>query len=135
MSIRYIRTVDAAAKKAAALCGPYLHAMEGCGWFDGGCYTFAVALNAVIGGEVCHVSRAKDVPDHAVVKLPGYDLYVDAGGVKSRTELLYFMRSVERCAVTDIYAFPDIADYPLADLLPTLERELRDLLNMSKAVA
>ena len=76
-----------------------------CGWFDGGCFIFARALQLWLGGRLAVVVRQElfheRTFDHAVLSLPaGTDfhepLYVDADGVATADDLLECWRTRER---------------------------------------
>ena len=77
----------------------------GCGWFDGGCFIFARALQLWLGGRLAVVVRQESFHqrtfDHAVLSLPDATdspepLYVDADGVATAYELLECWRTRER---------------------------------------
>ncbi len=79
-------------------------AAYGCGWFDGGCYIFARALQLWLGGAFAVLVRAEllheQAFDHVVLRVHarGTSLYVDADGVAERTSLIYRWQSRERMA-------------------------------------
>lgn len=85
-----------------------------CGWFDGGCYTLTSAIceydNTLLA---YHVSRSSNGRDHAVAFCPETNLYFDADGWQTKTELIHKMRTVELVSVTDVEPFPDLARYPI----------------------
>jgi len=69
----------------------------GCGWFDGGCFIFARALQLWLGGRLAVIVRQEllheQTFDHVVLSLPDVNdfqkfLYVDADGVATGDELL-----------------------------------------------
>src|SRR5882672_10280954 len=77
----------------------------GCGWFDGGCFIFARALQLWLGGHLAVVVRHElfheQTFDHAVLSVPDVTdfhepLYVDADGVATADELLECWRTRER---------------------------------------
>jgi hypothetical protein len=77
----------------------------GCGWFDGGCFIFARALQLWLGGRLAVVVRKElfheRMFDHAVLSLPDVTdshepLYVDADGVATADDLLECWRTRER---------------------------------------
>ena len=77
----------------------------GCGWFDGGCFIFARALQLWVGGRLTVIVRQKlfheQTFDHAVLSVPDVTdfhepLYVDADGVATADELLECWRTRER---------------------------------------
>jgi hypothetical protein len=77
----------------------------GCGWFDGGCFIFARALQLWLGGRLAVVVRHElfheQTFDHAVLSLPDVThfhepLYVDADGVATAYDLLQCWRIRER---------------------------------------
>lgn len=76
----------------------------GCGWFDGGCFIFARALQLWLGGRLAVVVRQElfheRTFDHAVLSLPDVTdlhgpLYVDADGVATADDLLECWRTRE----------------------------------------
>src|SRR5258708_29559381 len=74
-----------------------------CGWFDGGCYIFARAVQLWLGGRLAVLVRPELLDeqafDHVVVSLenPGFrqTLYIDADGVATRSALLERWRTRE----------------------------------------
>jgi hypothetical protein len=81
----------------------------GCGWFDGGCFIFARALQLWLGGSLVVLVRAQllreQLFDHVVLRVEtspdaGEPLYVDADGVTTRSALLERWRTRE--GLTDI---------------------------------
>lgn len=87
---------------------------HGCGWFDGGCYTFVSAVCEVIQeAESYYISRNCNVRDHAVVYLPSIDRYLDADGIQTRSELFNKMKEVELTKVTVLLPFHDLEQYPV----------------------
>ncbi|GIC77080.1 hypothetical protein [Moritella sp. F3] len=80
-----------------------------CGWLDGGCYTLAKAITEGFPDTLLyHVSRDVEYRDHAVVYIPSLDMYYDADGVQTETELMNKMRDVEMTNVTVCVPFLDI---------------------------
>jgi hypothetical protein len=76
-----------------------------CGWFDGGCFIFARALQLWLGGRLAAIVRkeliAEQTLDHCVLSLPDpagqtETLYVDANGVATGSDLLDYWRDRER---------------------------------------
>ncbi len=76
-----------------------------CGWFDGGCFIFARALQLWLGGRLAVIVRQELFDertfDHAVLGLPDdtdfhEPLYVDADGVATAYDLLEYWRTRER---------------------------------------
>jgi len=88
---------------------------ENCGWFDGGCYTFAVVLHFIMGDsvEIMHVSRSEHDRDHAVVYHKATNTYLDADGIQSEEELMSKMLNQELTEVTGIWPFENILDFPV----------------------
>jgi hypothetical protein len=81
----------------------------GCGWFDGGCFIFARALQLWLGGCLAVLVRQdlldEQAFDHVILRVentPGFRerLYIDADGVATRKALLERWRSRE--GLTDI---------------------------------
>ncbi len=79
----------------------------GCGWFDGGCFIFARALQLWLGGPVAVIVRQEwfhdRTFDHAVLRLPDFTdlhepVYADADGVATADDLLECWRTRERLA-------------------------------------
>ncbi|HJX82813.1 MAG TPA: hypothetical protein VJ723_00565 [Candidatus Angelobacter sp.] len=79
--------------------------LYGCGWFDGGCFVFARALQLWLGGRLAVVVRRElfheQTFDHAVLSLPDATdsrepLYIDADGVATACDLLECWRTRER---------------------------------------
>lgn len=76
----------------------------GCGWFDGGCFIFARALEMWLGGCLAVLLRKEFLNeqtfDHVVLSLKSthQPLYVDADGVATRDTLLERWRIRERLA-------------------------------------
>jgi hypothetical protein len=77
----------------------------GCGWFDGGCFIFARALQLWLGGRVAVIVRRECFHDrtfdHAALRLPDVTdlhepVYVDADGVATAYDLLEWWRTRER---------------------------------------
>ena len=77
----------------------------GCGWFDGGCFIFARALQLWLGGRLAAIVRKEFIDeqtfDHCVLSLPDLagqteSLYVDANGVATGNDLLDYWRDRER---------------------------------------
>jgi len=77
----------------------------GCGWFDGGCYIFARALQLWLGGRLAVIVRKEllkeQALDHVVLSLANPQhwaetLYVDADGVATAHSLLKCWRTRER---------------------------------------
>jgi len=77
----------------------------GCGWFDGGCFIFARALQLWLGGRLAVIVRREllyeQAFDHVVLSLPDSNdsqkfLYVDADGVATGEELLECWRTHNR---------------------------------------
>ncbi|HET6843520.1 MAG TPA: hypothetical protein VFK06_17845 [Candidatus Angelobacter sp.] len=77
----------------------------GCGWFDGGCFIFARALQLWLGGRLAVIVRKELVReqafDHVVLSLSdpqhvGDTLYLDADGASSAHTLLNRWRTRER---------------------------------------
>jgi hypothetical protein len=76
----------------------------GCGWFDGGCYIFARALQLWLGGCLAVLVRQelldKQAFDHVVLRVDNSPdcretLYIDADGVATRSALLKRWRTRE----------------------------------------
>ena len=80
-----------------------------CGYFDGGCFTLASAVNAAYPAttQIFHISRNESVIDHAVIYLPEKNLYFDADGLQTREELFKKMVDVELCPVTVCAPLPN----------------------------
>ena len=76
----------------------------GCGWFDGGCYIFARALQLWLGGRFAVLVREELLPeqafDHVVLRVGNLAeaLYIDADGSATRSALLARWRNRERLA-------------------------------------
>ena len=77
----------------------------GCGWFDGGCFIFARALQLWLGGRLAVIVReellGEQAFDHVVLSLPNplhlvEALYVDADGVTTGAALVKCWRTRER---------------------------------------
>jgi len=77
----------------------------GCGWFDGGCYIFARALQIWLGGSLAVLVREELLDeqafDHVVLRLGNSPdcvkaLYIDADGVATRRTLLERWQTRER---------------------------------------
>ena len=77
----------------------------GCGWFDGGCFIFARALQLWLGGRLAVLVRQEllheQAFDHALLSLSDVadfhePLYVDADGVATAFDLLECWRSRNR---------------------------------------
>src|SRR5258708_26346540 len=77
----------------------------GCGWFDGGCFIFARALQLWLGGRLAVIVRQEllheQAFDHVVLSLPDVtdfqkSLYVDADGVATGDDLLECWRTRNR---------------------------------------
>lgn len=77
----------------------------GCGWFDGGCFIFARALQLWLGGQLAVIVRRELVReqafDHVVLSLSdprrlADTLYLDADGVATAQSLLNRWRTRER---------------------------------------
>jgi hypothetical protein len=69
----------------------------GCGWFDGGCFIFARALQLWLGGSLAVLVRQElldeEAFDHVVLRVANSrdceeTLYIDADGVATRSALL-----------------------------------------------
>jgi hypothetical protein len=69
----------------------------GCGWFDGGCFIFARALQLWLGGRLAVLVRQElwdeQVFDHVILRVEHTPdsrepLYIDADGVATRSALL-----------------------------------------------
>jgi hypothetical protein len=75
-----------------------------CGWFDGGCFIFARALQLWLGGRLAVLVRQElldeQVFDHVLLSVDNTDdsLYIDADGVATRSDLLQRWRNRERLA-------------------------------------
>jgi hypothetical protein len=78
----------------------------GCGWFDGGCYIFARALQLWLGGCFAVLVREELLQeqafDHVVLRVGSSTevLYIDADGSATRSELLARWRNRE--TLTDV---------------------------------
>jgi hypothetical protein len=81
----------------------------GCGWFDGGCFIFARALQLWLGGCLAVLVRQElwdeQVFDHVILRVENIPdsretLYIDADGVATRSALLERWRT--RDGLTDI---------------------------------
>ena len=70
-----------------------------CGWFDGGCYTFAYLIKSLFPDqcELFHISRCSDEIDHIVVKVNGQNMYGDANGWQTKWQLIDSMRYFHPC--------------------------------------
>jgi hypothetical protein len=74
----------------------------GCGWFDGGCYIFARALQLWLGGCFAVLVReellSEQAFDHVVLRVGNLAeaLYIDADGSATRSELLARWQNRER---------------------------------------
>jgi hypothetical protein len=77
----------------------------GCGWFDGGCFIFARALQLWLGGRLAVLVRQEllheQAFDHALLSLSDVTdfhepLYVDADGVATAHDLLECWRTRNR---------------------------------------
>lgn len=81
-----------------------------CGFFDGGCYTLAYAVNAVFPttSKVMHISRTERNRDHAIVYFPVRDEYFDADGFQTKEQLFQKMRELEATPVEVLLPFDDI---------------------------
>lgn len=90
----------------------YLCSKHECGWFDGGCFTLAVAVSSVIkGAEVYHVSRSAQHCDHVVVKLSlvgDTAIYFDGDGMQTKEKLLTKMQEQELTPCTVLEPLTDI---------------------------
>jgi hypothetical protein len=82
----------------------------GCGWFDGGCFIFARALQLWLGGCLAVLVRQELLDeqafDHVILRVENIPdcrdtLYIDADGVATRNALLERWRSRE--GLTDIH--------------------------------
>jgi hypothetical protein len=76
-----------------------------CGWFDGGCFIFARALQLWLGGRLAVIVRdellGEQTFDHVVLSLPNplrltETLYVDADGATTAAAILACWRIRER---------------------------------------
>ncbi|MBH0017888.1 hypothetical protein [Pseudoalteromonas sp. NGC95] len=100
----------------------YLSKEHGCGWFDGGCFTLAVAVSSVVKGSEIHVLRSTEHCDHAVVKLSlvgDTAIYFDGDGVQTKEKLLEKMhkQKLTTCNVVELLTdidpsliFQDVVD-------------------------
>ncbi|SRR5579884_2978474 len=79
--------------------------MYGCGWFDGGCFIFARAIQLWLGGSLAVLLRPEFLKlqafDHVVVRLEHCSdfseaLYMDADGLATKDELVSRWRTRER---------------------------------------
>jgi hypothetical protein len=79
----------------------------GCGWFDGGCFIFARALQLWLGGSLAVLVRQElwneQAFDHVILSVgdtPDFreTLYIDADGVATRSALRERWRTRERLA-------------------------------------
>jgi hypothetical protein len=77
----------------------------GCGWFDGGCFIFARALQLWLGGRLAVIVRTElfreQAFDHVVLSLADPQhltemVYIDADGVTTRRALVKCWRTRER---------------------------------------
>jgi hypothetical protein len=75
-----------------------------CGWFDGGCFIFARALQIWLGGRLAVIVRRELLDeqtfDHCVLSVADprretQSLYIDANGVASGEDLLHYWRTGE----------------------------------------
>jgi hypothetical protein len=75
-----------------------------CGWFDGGCFIFARALQLWLGGRLAVLVRRElldeQTVDHCMLSVPDLTggpqrLYIDANGVASKEDLLHYWRCWE----------------------------------------
>lgn len=77
-----------------------------CGWFDGGCYIFARAVQLWLGGRLAVLVRPEllheQAFDHVVLSLEmagsSQTLYIDADGVATKSALLERWRTREGLA-------------------------------------
>ncbi|MEZ8028527.1 hypothetical protein [Enterovibrio norvegicus] len=97
-----------------------------CAWFDGGCYTLAVALASIFeSSEIYHASKDKDRRDHAVVYVPDLDMYIDANGIQTKQELINNLKVLEHLDVHVLSPFEDINSYPIyRDIVEQLVADL-----------
>jgi hypothetical protein len=85
-----------------------------CGWFDGGCYTLTTAICEYDNSLLAyHASRTSNGRDHAIAFCPETNLYFDADGWQTESELIHKMRTVELVNVTVVEPFPDLTKYPI----------------------
>lgn len=85
---------------------PKIIETTGCGFFDGSCHTLAYAIHGYFDGTVIyHISRRAHQPDHSVVYFPSLDLYFDADGFQTNTELFDKMRTVEMAICNELRPF------------------------------
>jgi hypothetical protein len=62
-------------------------------WCQGGCLVLALALSALVDGEMLVVASRRG-PEHVVVRLG--DVYLDGDGISTEEELLHRWRTEER---------------------------------------
>lgn len=67
------------------------------GWFDGGCWTLLAAIVEVFPNDIqpYHISRTDTVPDHGVAYIPSCNVYFDADGLQTKSQLFQKMRRTE----------------------------------------
>jgi len=74
--------------------------LPGFGFMDGGCLMFAKALLKAIGDNRCRLASVgrPEIVDHVVVQCsvkPGIDVFIDADGVATKSELINKMIDLE----------------------------------------
>ena len=67
------------------------------GWFDGGCWTILAAIVEAYPNDChpYHISRTGSVPDHGVAYIPSCNLFFDADGLQTESQLFDKMRLTE----------------------------------------
>jgi len=74
-------------------------ALAGCGFFDGGCLSLALAVRNILGADQCRIRFiGRDGRlDHAVAEIgiSGMSVFLDADGIGLALDLLMKMRNVE----------------------------------------
>jgi len=80
------------------ILGPFVEAYR-CGWFDGGCFVFARALQLWLRGDLAVIIREELYPqstfDHCMLSIAHSSVdserwYVDANGISQKSDLLAY---------------------------------------------
>jgi len=80
---------------------PFINEFQ-CGWFDGGCFIFARALQIWLGRRLAVIVRERlhheQTFDHCLlsIRVKGAVRYIDANGASSKADLLQYWRNEER---------------------------------------
>jgi hypothetical protein len=109
---------------------PELYQDHECGWFDGGCYSFASGFKNAVGdkGVLSYIGRSKSSLDHAIVFVPEIDCYLDADGAHTKQEMFEKLKLLESKPMEGIW---EVGKFPAEAIFPAMEKDVENSVRLA----